>query len=149
MSTPLRLVPITLDEANAFVRGHHRHNGAVRVHRFAVAVASAGEIVGVSIAGNPRARHLQDGWTVELLRTATDGTRNACSMLEGAICRAAFALGFRRVVTYTRKSEPGASLRAAGFRIVGEVKGREWDAPSRPRVRRGDLEDKWRWERIA
>lgn len=147
--TPLRLVPVDLADANAFVAQHHRHAAPVRGHRFSVAAAAGDVIVGVAIVGRPVARALDDGLTVELLRTATDGTRNACSLLEGAACRAAFALGYRRVVTYTRKSEPGASLRAAGFRIVGEVKGREWDTPRRPRVRRGGLEDKWRWERIA
>jgi hypothetical protein len=138
-----------LADANAFVDQHHRHSAPVIGHKFSIAVAREDVVVGVCIVGRPLARGLQDGWTREILRTATDGTPNACSMLEGAACRAVFAMGYRKVVTYTRKSEPGASLRAAGFRVVGEVKGREWHTASRPRVRRGGLEDKWRWERLS
>src|SRR5215468_10390775 len=87
------------------------------------------------ITGRPVARALQDGWTCEVLRVATDGAPNACSLLYGAACRAARALGYRRVVTYTLATEPGSSLRAAGFeRDKGVRAEKTWGRPSRPRV---------------
>lgn len=145
---PLGLVPITLDQANVFVAAKHRHHRPVVGSKFQVAVASGGEIVGVAIAGRPVARALDDGWTLEVNRTCTDGHPNANSMLYGAVARAAFALGYRKVITYTLRSESGTSLRAAGWRIVAEISGREWDMPSRPRVKIGgaQLEAKLRWE---
>lgn len=74
-----------------------------------------GELVGVAMAGWPKAGALADGRTLEVARTCTLGQRNANSMLYGAICRAAAALGYARVITYTLESESGASLRAVGF----------------------------------
>ncbi|MGN9796199.1 XF1762 family protein [Streptomyces sp. OZ13] len=51
---------------------------------------------------------------LEVTRTATDGTRNANSLLYGAAWRAAKALGYTRLITYTQASETGASLRGTG-----------------------------------
>lgn len=129
----LTVTPITLKEANAYVAAHHRHHKPTVGHIFSVAV-SDDEVRGVAIVGRPVARALQDGYTAEVNRVATDGTRNACSMLYATCWRAARALGYRKLVTYTLVSEPGTSLRAAGWRVVGETKGRSWDAPGRPRV---------------
>lgn len=82
----------------------------------------------------PVARHFADGLTVEVTRTATDGTRNANSMLYAAVARAAFALGYRRIVTYTQAGESGSSLRAAGYRVIARRPPRSgWTTPSRPR----------------
>lgn len=142
----LEAVPCDIADANAFVRQHHRHNRPVTVARFAIAAAEDGKIVGVSIVGNPVARSLCDGWTLEVVRVATNGHRNACSFLYGASWRAARALGWRKLITYTRQEEGGASLRAAGWKIVAEVKGRSWSCPSRPRVDRAPAQDKFRWE---
>lgn len=86
----------------------------------------------------PVARHYDDGHTVEVIRTATDGTDNANSMLYGACWRAAKALGYDRLITYTQAGESGASLRAAGWRVVAERPARPgWDVPSRRRQLRG------------
>jgi hypothetical protein len=145
----LRLIPIELRRANAFVAQFHRHSRPVRGQKFSVAVVKAGEsmVHGVAIAGRPIARGLQDGFTIEILRVCTDGARNACSILYGACCRAAAAMGYRTAVTYTLASEGGASLRAAGFRPAGEVKERQWGCVSRPREDRDLVGDKVRWER--
>jgi hypothetical protein len=129
----LRVAPLTLREANAYVERHHRHSQPVHGMKFAVGAAVGDDLVGVTIVGRPVARHLQDGWTVEVLRVCSTGLRNVCSFLYGACWRAARALGFRRLVTYTRRDESGVSPRAAGFRVVGEVKAQSWDRPSRPR----------------
>lgn len=148
----LVLVPVSLREANAFVELHHRHHGPTRGHKFAVAVGCAdGVMRGVAIAGRPVARHLDDGVTLEILRVCTDGTPNACSMLYGAVRRAAVAMGYpaRNVITYTLATEPGTSLIAAGWRRDGSVPGRSWDTPTRRRTDRHPLDDKIRWRAAA
>jgi hypothetical protein len=152
----LELAPLTLREANAYVERHHRyverhhrHSVPVAGAKFALAAALAGEVVGVAIVGRPVARGLDDGWTLEVLRVCTRGARNACSFLYGRAWRAARALGYRRLVTYTRADELGTSLTAAGWRVVGEVTARSWDTPSRPRVDRDERQDRLRWEPAA
>jgi hypothetical protein len=92
---------------------------------------------------------LDDGWTAEVTRVCTDGTRNACSILYGACWRAARALGYRRLVTYTLAHESGASLRAVGWRLIGQAGGGSWSRAARPRVDRHPTQCKLRWERSA
>jgi hypothetical protein len=130
----LAIVPISLDEANAFVAHHHRHHQPVVGHKFSIAIAASAIVHGVVIVGRPVSRSLDDGWTLEVNRCCTDGTRNACSMLYGAAWRAAKALGYRRLITYTLQHEGGASLRAAGWRLIGQRGGGNWNTPARPRV---------------
>lgn len=155
----LHLVPLELSDANAFVGVHHRHHEEVVGHKFSIGAVHAGEIVGVVIVGRPVARELQDGWTLEVTRLATDGAERAivdhrgrthmlgvCSFLYGAAARATFALGYRRLGTYILASEPGTTLVAAGWRMVGEVRGRSWNAKSRPRVDKHPTLDKVRYE---
>lgn len=114
----LNIVPTTLREANAFVTAHHRHHRPPRGCVCVVAVADdGGEVRGVAIVGRPVSRVLSDGWTAEVTRVATDGARNACSMLYGASWRAVRALGYRRLITYTLPAEGGASLRGAAAPI--------------------------------
>jgi hypothetical protein len=117
----MKIVPTTLKQANEFVARHHRHNKPATGHKFSIALEDAGLIVGVAIAGRPVARHFDDGLTLEVNRTCTDGTRNANSMLYGAIWRAAKAMGYTRCVTYTQAGESGASLQAAGWVKVKEL----------------------------
>lgn len=134
MTDRLRHVRIKLDEANAFVAAHHRHHRPVVGHLFSIGAALGDKIVGVAIIGRPVARMRDDGETAEVTRLCTDGTKNACSFLYGAAARATFALGFKRIGTYILATEPGTSLTGAGWRLVGEVRGRSWSCPSRPRV---------------
>lgn len=119
---------ITLREANRFVAGLHRHHKPDRGCKFLTSVVANGNTVGVAIVGRPKSRTIQtkEPLTCEITRVCTDGTKNACSMLYGACRRAAFGLGFTRVITYTLPSEGGASLRAAGFVLVGEAGGGSW-----------------------
>ena len=145
----LAVVPVTLTEAYAFVSEHHRHHRPPTGGLFAIGASEAEEIVGVVIVGRPVARMLADGWTVEVTRLATDGSRNACSMLYRAAWRAARAMGYRRLVTYTLPEEGGSSLRAAGFRLVGEAGGGSWSRGSRPRIDLHPLQTKLRWELTA
>lgn len=120
----LEIRPITLRAACAFIADHHRHNKPPRGHKFSVSVAKDGSLVGVATAGRPVARAFDNGLTLEVNRTCTDGTKNANSMLYGAIWRAAKAMGYRRLVTYTQADECGASLRAVGWRRVNDLKPR-------------------------
>ena len=121
--TPV-VVPITLREASAFIAQHHRHNKPPRGWKFGVGLRAGDALVGVATAGRPVARHLDDGLTLEVNRTCTDGARNANSMLYGAVWRAAKAMGYRRCITYTQADETGASLRAAGWVKVRELPAR-------------------------
>ncbi len=142
----LELVPLTFREAVAFVREHHRHHEPPRGDVFRVAAAQDGQIVGVAMVGRPVARRLQDGWTLEVLRLCSIGARNVCSFLYGASWRAARALGWRRLVTYTLPEEGGASLRAAGWRLIGEAGGGTWSRRERPRIDTHPTQLKLRWE---
>jgi hypothetical protein len=150
-ATRLTIIPCELAEANAFVLERHRHLGPVVGHRFSLAVADpAGQVRGVAIVGRPIGRFDEDGFTLQLVRSATDGHPNAASALLGACRRAAFALGYRRIITFNLQEESGASLRGAGFVLVGERPGRTgWDCPMRPRIDKAPKQRKFRWEALA
>lgn len=143
------LTPITIGNAKEYVARWHRHSEPPRSALFALACAMAGAVepCGVAIIGRPKARALQDGATCEVVRLATDGTRNACSFLYAAAVRAARALGYRRCITYTLASESGGSLRAVGATVEATVRGRSWDTPTRRRTNKTDAQgaDKLRW----
>lgn len=131
----LSLCPITRAEASAFVRRFHRHHKPAVGDVFRVAVHNGARIVGCATVGRPVSRLLDDGRVLEINRLCVEeGHPNAASMLLGACKRAAWALGYTRLVTYTLASEGGASLRAAGYRVVGERADRSWNMPGRPRV---------------
>lgn len=150
-ATPkLQIVPCSIQDAKEYVDKFHRHHKPPVSGLFAVAVAHGDNgICGVAIVGRPVARRLQDTWTAEVTRVATDGTKNACSILYAACWRASRALGYRRLITYTLKSESGTSLRAAGWKTVGETKGRSWDVPSRPRIDKHPLCERLRWSPVS
>lgn len=144
----LQLVPVSFADACAFVAEHHRHHAPPVGHKFSVGVADGQTLVGVAIVGRPVARHLDNGRTLEITRTATDGTPHVGSMLYAACWRAAKALGYRRLITYTQAGESGASLRAAGWRVLAELPPRPgWTCPSRPREERGtEHVQRYLWE---
>jgi hypothetical protein len=155
----VKLAPISRSEARLFVAKHHRHNHAPSVAIFQVGLRDdTGVLHGVAFGALPRARKLMDGRTIEVIRVATDGSRNACSMLYGACCRAAAALGYDLAVTYTLASENGASLKASGWSHDDDYNGGNpnpdaWDNRGGPRqvavdlfgTRARPLEAKRRW----
>jgi hypothetical protein len=151
MTAPLRLVPVTFDQASGFVAMWHRHHQPPVGHKFSVGAAVGEKLVGVAMVGRPVARAFDDGLTLEVNRTATDGTANANSLLYAAAWRAAKALGYRRLITYTQAGETGASLRGAGWTVVAQLPPRPgWDMPSRPRDDRGvDRMPRTLWEATA
>lgn len=132
----ITIVPITFREACEFVSRLHRHNKPPRGHKFSIGCKLGDVLVGVAMAGRPVARAFDDGLTLEINRTCTDGTKNVNSMLYGAVWRAAKAMGYVRCITYTQGDESGASLRAAGWLRVRDIAPRKSWAES---TKRDDL----------
>ena len=145
----LSMRSISLAEAKAFVARHHAHAPAPVGWKFGCGIEDVLGMVGVVMVGRPVARALDDGQTLEIIRLCTlAGAGHAASILLGAACRAVKSLGYRRVVTYTRRDEEGICCKAAGFIPVATVKGRRWSCQSRRRRDRHEIIDRVRWERI-
>lgn len=141
----MKIVPITIREANAFVTEKHRHHKGTVGCKFAIGLRdNKGTLVGVAICGRPVSRFLDNGLTLEINRLCTDGTINACSILYGACCRVARAMGYKKVITYTLQSENGASLKASNFKYDGIAGGKQWTG-CRQRDNGVPLELKKRW----
>jgi len=143
----IKIVPIFQDEAFEFISKHHRHHRKPVGSIFQVACGNTEKIVGVAVVGRPNGRQQQDGFTLEVTRLCTDGTPNACSMLYAAAWRATKALGYRKLITYILASEPGTSLKAAGWSLIGERGGGSWSVPSRPRIDKHPLQRKLLFEK--
>ncbi|HET8797630.1 MAG TPA: XF1762 family protein [Thermoanaerobaculia bacterium] len=145
----LRIVPVTLRAARAYVNAHHRHLRAPAGAKLAIGVQDgAMRLRGVAILGRPVARLLDNGGTIEVTRLATDGCANACSALYGAARRAAKALGYQRIVTYTLASEGGHSLRASGWAPSAISAGGPWSRRTRRRHDMHPLAPKRRWTAV-
>lgn len=148
----IRIIPMRHKDANEYVRKWHRHNKPTLGAIFCVGVANDDVVCGVAIVGHPIARMLDDGETLEILRIATDGTRNACSALYGACRRIGKEMGYRKTITYTLPEEGGASLKASGYRFDGDAGAPAKGWHSR-KFHRHDVEPigtdlvggKWRW----
>ena len=137
--------------ANDLIARWHRHSGPVLVALDYVLLQEAGRPCGVGVLGKPLSAILDDGETLEVRRTATDGTRHACSAVLGGVARVAIRRGALRLVTYSREQESGCSLRGAGWwldedfhrewdlvgtKLVSSIRpkaARSWSSPSRPR----------------
>lgn len=119
----MRIVPLDLKTANAFVEEHHRHNKKVVTHRFSIGLEEESELIGVAIASNPVARLLNDGKTLEIRRVfVKEGFANACSKLLARMRRIGQLMGYEKIITYTLQKECGSSLKAVGARRVADVK---------------------------
>lgn len=132
----LRLQPISLRAANAFVAAHHRHHDPDRGCRFCLAVYLEDRLVGVAIVGRTKAQALQNDLSAEITRVCTDGTPNACSFLYGACRRVWQAMGGdpHQLYTYTQEIEPGVSLEAADYQLQAHLKARgSWNCKVRQR----------------
>ena len=141
-------VPISLVEANEFIRRTHRHHSPVIGHKFSIGAVAQNELVGVSVCGRPVARKCDHLTVLEVTRVATNGYRNACSFLYGKCANAAKAMGYEKIQTYTLESEMGSSLRAAGFLPAAVSPGGSWNGGNR--TGRNDSQPlcpKIRWER--
>ena len=143
----LELQPIRFDEACKFIEKYHRHHLPPQGWKFGIAVNDGEKVVGIITVGRPVARMLDDGWTLEVTRCCTDGTHNAPSMLYGAASRAAFAMGYKRIITYTLQAEPGTSLLCANWKLIGVAGGGTWNRSGRPRIDTHPIEQKTMWEK--
>lgn len=128
------LVPIKQKAAKEFVKKYHRHHKPPVGSIFQIGCSNNVKLCGVIIVGRPVSRLLDNGWTAEVTRCCTDGTKNACSILYAAAWRAARALGYKRLITYILESEKGTSLKAAGWKLVGKCGGGTWNRENRPRT---------------
>mgnify|MGYP001602995323 CR=1 FL=1 len=129
----LMLEPCELAEAAEFIHLHHRHHEPPQGHRFSLKAIVDGRVVGIAVIWRPVGKGQQDGKTVEITRLCTDGTKNAVSFLVGACKRAARALGWKRMISYTLTSEYGAAWRASGMEQTGETAGGEWSGSYGPK----------------
>lgn len=130
----LTIRPISLKAANEYIEKNHRHHSKVSGHKFSIACYEGNRLCGVAIVGQPVARLLDDGQTLEVTRLCTDGTFNACSILYGRCARIVREMGYAKCITYILQSESGASLRASGWHCETETAGGgSWNRPSRPR----------------
>jgi hypothetical protein len=150
----LKIKDCTVGSAQRWIAEVHRHLPKIQGGLFACAVALKGERVGVALAANP-ARKWQGTGRFVIARVAVqpgllwEDDRHAapyCTMLYGALCRAGKALGYNEAWTYTLESEPGTSLRAAGFHFMGYSAGGTYheSRPGRTTVQAGR---KGRWAR--
>lgn len=143
----LRVAPVSVKIAERAVRQWHRHLPLITGGMWAVSVIDETDILrGVAIVGRPVAPRAQDGWTCEVVRCATDGTRNACSLLYSTCRRVAQLMGYSRCLTKTLPHEGGASLLALGIKPIGITRGGEWSRPSRKRAPSVRPEPKTQWD---
>lgn len=142
----MKIVPIFQREAFEFIQKNHRHHKKPVGSIFQIGLSDGEKLIGVAVVGRPVARRLQDGQTAEVTRLCTDGSKNACSMLYAACWRASKALGYRKLITYILIDEPGTSLKAAGWKLIGERGGGSWSVPSRPRTDKHPIQKKLLFE---
>lgn len=141
----MKIVPITLKTANAFVFNYHRHHKPSVGHKFSIGLNDDDKLIGVAILGRPVARGSDDGFTIEVARLCTNGAKNACSMLYQAAARASKELGYRKIQTYILQIESGTSLKASGWKMEAITAGGHWkhtdgkerrtDQPTMPKQR--------------
>ncbi len=130
----LEPICLTRDQANAWIEAHHRHHGRVYGHRFIVGATLFGELVGVAVAGRPRAQKIEQYTNLEVNRLCSDGTANVCSFLYSRVARVARELGFKTCFTAILESESGTSLSASDWIYAYTTRGGSQDRPGRRRV---------------
>lgn len=147
----MRIVPMTLREANDFVERWHRHSARTSNDggKFAIGLQHGGQLVGVAIVGRPVARMLQVEGAAELLRlcTSPDAPKGSASKLYSRAKRVWQLMGGTTIHTYTLKRESGASMRGAGIHeAAAEVATGQWTRPNRERDERAIYDEpKQRW----
>lgn len=146
----MKIIPVTITEAKAFVGVFHRHHKPPVGAIFAVGLEHDGQLVGVATVGRPVARGLDDYRTAEVTRTCTrpECPKGGVSKLLNACRKVAGGLGYEKLVTYTLQEEGGASVRGAGWTQSELLEARSgWDCTSRPRGKGVvDKVAKVRWE---
>lgn len=147
----MRIVPLTLRQANDFVERWHRHSARTSNDggKYAVGLEHDGHLVGVAIVGRPVARLLQVEGAAELLRLCTSpgAPKGSGAKLYARARRIWQLMGGTKLHTYTLGAESGATIRGAGVREPAAiVPPQQWTRPSRPREEREIYEQlKLRW----
>lgn len=147
----LRIVPLTLGQANTLVASLHRHHKPVVGHRYSLGAKKGDDVVGAAIVGRPVAREVDQYMVAEVTRLVTNGSKNACSILYAACARVAYEMGFNKIQTYILDSETGVSLKAAGWVFVRMTSGGDWNHSKRNAgTRRTDqpMGPKQLWEKV-
>lgn len=129
----IEAIPLTIKQANALVTAWHRHHKPVRGHRFSIGARVNGELVGAAIVGRPVARRIDQYNVCEVVRLVTNGAAHVPSFLYASCARAAKAMGFTYIQTYILDTEPGTTLKAAGWTDDGVTRGGDWNRASRDR----------------
>lgn len=143
----LKAQPLSLAEANKFVDDFHRHHQPVVRDKFRVGASLDGKLVGVVQVGRPKARMLDDGKTLEVVRLCSDGSKDVCSFLYSRAARIAKELGYSTIITYTLESEPGTSLVATGWTYEYTTQGGSWSRSNRPRTDSAPTCPKKKWRK--
>lgn len=113
------VVPVGLEIANSFVRGHHSYMSRVHRCKYSLGLTFDKELVGVIICNVPSSPHYDDGRTLEILRCAIAvGWPHAASKLIGQACRVARAMGYKKVITWCDAAKSGTSYVATNFKLV-------------------------------
>ena len=124
MAKELKVIPLSLKEANKFVTKHHRHNKNCRGHKFSIGAEYQGKLVGVAIVGRPVARKLDNRFTLEINRNCVldDAPKGTCSFLYAKAIKIWQSMGGKKIITYTLTTESGSSLKAVDFNEDTEIK---------------------------
>jgi hypothetical protein len=149
----LTVVPLHLRQANELVDQLHRHHKPIRVAKFSIGCSKEGKLVGAAICMRPACMALDDGLTLEVCRLVTNGTDNVCSLLYSACTRIAKTMGYRKIQTYILETEPGTSLRAAGWVLEktgcgGTPQGKRTNRPNGHEITPITFMKKQRWGKL-
>ena len=123
MAKELKCIPLTLKEANAFVKEHHRHNKECRGHRFSIGAIYKNKLVGVAIIGRPVSRNFDFRFVSEINRNCVleNAPKGTCSFLYSRAMKVWQSQGGKKILTYTLETEPGSSLKAVNFIPVAKT----------------------------
>tara|TARA_R100001443_G_C3241447_1_gene150881 strand:- start:64 stop:531 length:468 start_codon:yes stop_codon:yes gene_type:complete len=118
MAKNLKVVPLSLKEANEFVTKYHRHNKKCQGHKFSLGAIFKNELVGVVIVGRPVSRRLDNKLTLEINRNCVldNAPKGTCSFLYSKAIKVWQTMGGKKIITYTLNYESGSSLKAVNFK---------------------------------
>lgn len=147
----LRVVAMTIGQADSVITHRRRHHPPPRGVLFALGVARGDQLVGVVIVGRPVPPAPDDGVTVEVTRTWSDATPHVEVALYRTAWRHARTQSYRRLITHTQAGAIQRGLHAVGLRPVATVPPRAGShTPRRERTDRGvDGVCRTRWETTA
>lgn len=144
----LRVIPISIKQANLYIKLHHRHHKGVQGAKFCIGLIDEDHYLhGVASVGRAVARNIAIN-IAEVTRLCTDGTKNGCSILYSACARTCRDMGYDKIQTYILESESGISLLASGWEFEAMTAGGSWnDYGERAGSRRADQPQckKQRW----